>query len=274
MYSHAIIVSFLIATGLAQDKFFKKYAFTKAMTNCFGDDLYYADLKRLADAEKLCQQQRIFIKGMPHHIDVPIYAHQQPGYYADVGGQTVYVPVQSYSPNFIATGQHDVGGSHRHGRHTQQQHQRHLDRFTLQDSVLKVQAALSNFTCTLRKLKYIDDNLNLRTDTIFNDYYKIPIDNNLRDDLIEGIDYCNQLVSCLPLQKLKSPLPLPLIRLVRFTQCERKTRLGACFKHDLRKNINQFDLSGLQGIGGRSNTVDHLMTILVGAESLDELELY
>ncbi|XP_066955793.1 uncharacterized protein [Macrobrachium rosenbergii] len=200
------------------------------MTNCFGDDLYYADLKRLADAEKLCQQQRIFIKGMPHHIDVPLYAHQQPG------------------------------------RHIQQQQQPYFDRNTLQDSVLSVQAALSNFTCTLRKLKYIDDNLNLRADTIFNAYYKIPIDNNLR------LPFPFQ--SCLPLQKLKSPLPLPLIRLVMFTQCERKTRLGACFKHDLRKNINQFDLSGLQGIGGRSNTLDHLMTILVGAESLDELELY
>lgn len=79
---------------------------------------------------------------------------------------------------------------------------------------------------------------------------------------------------CLPEDKVGSALRYKLQRILAFMKCEKKTRLDACLKHDLRQNINRFDLSALPDDGGRTGPLEKLMTILVGAESLDQLELY
>ncbi|ROT69065.1 hypothetical protein C7M84_012768 [Penaeus vannamei] len=75
----------------------------------------------------------------------------------------------------------------------------------------------------------------------------------------------------------RSPIPAQLQRIMAFVKCERRTRLAACFKHDLRRNINQFDLSVLPSGGGggvRPDVIGQLMTILIGSESADDLRLY
>lgn len=265
-----VIMLSAITAVMGQEQFFKKYAFTKVMTNCFGDASYYNHLGTIAAAEKQCQQLPLFNRDYPNINNIPSYSTQQLPYYADVGGQNLFVPVPSY---YYPQGYYGYPNTQFHRQTRQAQQKPFFDAATLQSNIATVKAAVSNFTCTLRKLDAIDDNLNIKTDSLINVYYQIPINSNLRNDLINGLQYCQELVNCLPLERSKSSIPKELQRLVMFTKCEKKTRVAACFKDDLRKNINQFDLSALPN-KPQTSDLEILMTILIGAESTEELELY
>ncbi|XP_068201876.1 uncharacterized protein [Palaemon carinicauda] len=303
----AVIFLFLAAIALAQDAFFDKYSFTKTMASCFGEDLYYDYLARTGIAQRECLQLPV---SNLHRLDFSQYP--QYGYPLHFGGDSNYVPFPSYHQGYSHSG-YSHGGSHAYQRFQyrkkrkagegntvveeppqnpeveQPKHERQIlkaqiqtpqppkspyfDRFYLLDSVNKIMAALSNYTCTLHKLRFIDEFLNLRTNQIISDYGKLPISHSFQKDLIEGVYYCRDLTYCLPLDKSKSPLPLNLQRLLMYKKCEKETRINACFKEDLRRNVHEFDLSLFPHDEAFESKLNKLSAIVVGVDSLNELEV-
>lgn len=141
-------------------------------------------------------------------------------------------------------------------------------------SLLLVNAALSNLTCVAVLVNAVDNDLNIKYDSFVNYYKSRVLDQALRTDLADGVNFCRAFTECLPVEILKNPLPLKLQRFLAFLRCERKYRLASCFKHDLRNNLSYFDLSTIANDGGGRDVLEVLMTVLVGADSVDDLQMF
>ncbi|XP_045137274.1 uncharacterized protein LOC123519822 [Portunus trituberculatus] len=273
MLRGAVLLSVLVAVTMAQEEFFEKYAKQKIMTTCFGEELYYGQLALLENAKESCRYRPTFIPGLQHATNT--YNIISPGLVpTQIGYGYPSPPVFPTTSLHPTTGyQQPVLGKSRKTRQTRPHDtpQLFVDRDSMLELIEVVHAALSNYTCVLRTINVIDDNLNLRLDTIQRDYYNSPIDPVLRQDLLEGIGICYQLSGCLPVEKTKNPLPPNLQRLLFFDKCEKKQRISNCFKHDVRRNLFRFDLSVLPA-GGRVGKLEKLAAILIGAGSLDELQ--
>ncbi|XP_064109189.1 uncharacterized protein LOC135217324 [Macrobrachium nipponense] len=148
-----------------------------------------------------------------------------------------------------------------------------FDQYYLLDAVSTITASLSNYTCVLHKLGFIDQYLNLRVDNYIQYFNIKSISQELKKDLADGAAYCRDLTSCLPLERLKSPLPLNLQRLLLEMKCEKETRTDACFKEALRKNIHEFNLSLFPKNDTQESKLDKHSAIVLEADSLDELQI-
>ncbi|XP_068201691.1 uncharacterized protein [Palaemon carinicauda] len=148
-----------------------------------------------------------------------------------------------------------------------------FDQYYLLDSINTITASLSNYTCVLHKLGHIDEYLNLRVDNYIQQINQKPISQELKKDLADGATYCRDLTYCLPLERLKSPLPLNLQRLLLAMKCEKETRTDACFKEDIRRNIHEFDLSLFPKDDTQESKLNKLSAIVMEADSVDELQV-
>ncbi|XP_068201692.1 uncharacterized protein [Palaemon carinicauda] len=148
-----------------------------------------------------------------------------------------------------------------------------FDQYYLLDSINTITASLSNYTCVLHKLGLIDEYLNLRVDNYIQQINQKPISQELKKDLADGATYCKDLTYCLPVERLKSPLPLNLQRLLLAMKCEKEARIDACFKEDIRRNIHEFDLSLFPKDDTQESKLNKLSAIVMEADSVDELQV-
>ncbi|KAG7155812.1 uncharacterized protein LOC121854505 [Homarus americanus] len=148
-----------------------------------------------------------------------------------------------------------------------------LGRSEIQDAMKKVLALVGNFTCVLTRLGVVNKELDINFEGLATNVFNQPVAVPLKNDLISAIEYCRDMALCLPLEKQQSAVPHQLQRLKAFIKCEKEERLSACLKHDLRKNVHRVDLSLLPNNGGRTDDLETLFSLLVGAESANELEL-
>ncbi|XP_068201686.1 uncharacterized protein [Palaemon carinicauda] len=282
--SRAVIVLLsLAAIAMAQEAFLEKYSFTKTMATCFGEGVYYDYLAKIGIAQKECLQ---FPVSNLHRLDFSLYS--QLGYPLHFGGDSLYVPFPSYhtaqqghygvphgyqSLHYRKKRQAEAAGETAAAAVPQQAASPFFDRYYLLDSVNKIMAALSNYTCTLNKLNVIDEYMNININHLTEQYTSLPISDGFKQDLIDGIYYCRDLTYCLPLHNTRSPLPLNLQRLLMAMECEKETRTNACFKEDLRKNVGEFDLSLFPEDDDQESVLNKLSAIITGVDSLNELEI-
>ncbi|XP_068201881.1 uncharacterized protein [Palaemon carinicauda] len=283
----AVVLAVVAAVAGAQEAFFEKYGFTKTMASCFGEKTYYDFLARAGTAQRECQQLPV---SNLYRLEFSVYSHL--GHPLHFGGESQYVPFPSYHPVHPGhQGQpgHPTHPGQYHVPHSYQQFQYRkkressevedqkdgpfFDKYYLLDSVKKITASLSNYTCTLHKLGYIDEYLNLDLNNIVNNYKNLTIGEGFRKDLVDGLYYCRDLSYCLPLQNPRSPLPIHLQRLLMAMECEKETRTNACFKEDLRNNIDEFDLSLFPEDDDSEQRLNKLSAIITGIDSLNELQI-
>ncbi|KAG0729775.1 hypothetical protein GWK47_029650 [Chionoecetes opilio] len=119
----------------------------------------------------------------------------------------------------------------------------------------------------------IDAELHVNQESFVNHYFWTTEDDYLKTDLIKNIYFCKEASDGLPLERDHSPLHARLHRLMFFLKCEKKKRLAACLKHDLRANLDD-DLSGLPGSDSRREAVSEVLALLVGADGINNLDLY
>nr|XP_053626196.1 uncharacterized protein LOC128684084 [Cherax quadricarinatus] len=238
------------------------------------DDLGDGDDKRLPAYDQVTYSRQ------PRESSAQVYPRPSrvPNTQINLGtqsGRPIIFPDTSYRPPIYQSPPQqvfpggDVGGGGVGGSW-----ERVWDSHLLGHSFSVVNAALSNLTCVAASVNAIDGDLNIKFDSFFNYYNTRPVDQLLRADLADGVNFCRAFTECLPVEKLKTPLPWKLQRFLAFLKCERKLRLASCFKHDLRSNLAYFDLSALPDEGGRSSGIDVLMTVLVGADSVDDLQMF
>ncbi|XP_068201912.1 uncharacterized protein [Palaemon carinicauda] len=278
----------LLATAsltLAQDAFFEKYTYAKTMSECFGNSAYEEYLLRIANAKRACGYSSYppYTQRPPYYNDAryPYPGSTSRPFFTTVSSRPISFPNPAYPTSFNGRVTPNNGfavnflkkSNGKQALQRNQYSQRQLyDSEAIQMALRQIGDSLRNFTCVLGQLQLVDQRLNIDYDMMINNYYNSRIDSELREDLISGLYYCRELVSCMP--EDKSPISLEVQRLMAFAKCEKKTRLSACLRRDLRNNLHQFDISALPDDGQRTTDVEKLLTILIGQDSLDQLELY
>ncbi|CAL4066654.1 unnamed protein product, partial [Meganyctiphanes norvegica] len=136
---------------------------------------------------------------------------------------------------------------------------------------------ISNLTCTLRKLGEIDDNLSINIQTDVNRIKSLPdVSDSFRQDLIQNVQQCEALAKCLPLENSHNVVPPSAIkRILAYLECEKKKRLIACMKEDLKHRISDIDISPIKELHPHETddqTIERAVFVLYAAEP-DSFEL-
>merc|ERR1739838_1135566 len=133
-------------------------------------------------------------------------------------------------------------------------------------------AKVSNLTCTLKKLHKIDEYLNINIHPSVQHIQATPyISHSLKHDLIQGLQQCEHLTKCLPLEYSDEVAPPAVIkRVLVFLQCEKKHRLISCMKEDLKRHIYDVDVTPIKHLHPHETddeTIERLLFVLYGAET-------
>ncbi|ROT80771.1 hypothetical protein C7M84_000480 [Penaeus vannamei] len=232
-----VVLSALCGALVSADGFAKKYGYSKVMANCFGEDQYYSWSKEVFRAVKECYGEETSLSKLAGQ---PLYVYYPPQAQAQAQRFPFNFPYQKReAPLYSAP--------------------------ILKKMVQKVKAKVSNFTCVMRKMNYAVNTLR-----------ELDLSEDLKEDLVKGMEKCKELTTCLPLEKSGSPMPLKLQRIVALNKCWKKARFAVCMKHDFMKYLSEFDLSGLPADedsdeGSKAEKVIH---ILMGVEEKDDFQLY
>ncbi|XP_069991817.1 uncharacterized protein [Penaeus vannamei] len=271
-----VVLSALCGALVSADGFAKKYGYSKVMANCFGEDQYYSWSKEVFRAVKECYGEEVQLpeghgKGSSLEEEEEEEDMDPLTSLSKLAGQPLYVyyPPQAQAQRFPFNFPYQV---------LSQRQKREAPLYTapiLKKMVQKVKAKVSNFTCVMRKMNYIDDDFNLNYEAV-NTLRELDLSEDLKEDLVKGMEKCKELTMCLPLEKSGSPMPLKLQRIVALNKCWKKARFAVCMKHDFMKYLNEFDLSGLPADedsdeGSKAEKVIH---ILMGVEEKDDFQLY
>jgi len=267
----------LLATVLADgDSFTKKYAYSKIMTNCFGEDAYYAYARELMKHSLACKKEvhdKIF-HGEEPEPEVQVNEAPLASFFDTLRsssvGQPQYIPIPVYLQSSQA-----VNPFAQFQRQKRDAHDAMYSSELLKKMVKKVKEKVGTLMCVLKKMGSIDSdkNLNIALMKSETEKYSAGLDAALKSDLIGIIDKCNEFSKCV--EDGDSPLPIELQRIMAFLKCDKKMRVGICMKADLRKHMNEFDLSGLPEYDGDDDDkVEKLLHVLWGADpGTDPLDL-
>lgn len=144
----------------------------------------------------------------------------------------------------------------------------------LKKMVKKVKVKVGTLMCVMRKFEYIDEDLNLNL-TYINSLVEnhSPFDAALIKDYVDFTNKCGEVPKCV--EDENSPIPIEAQRVIAFLKCEKEGRLKVCMKADLRKHMNEYDLSGLPEFeGDEDEKVEKLLHVLRGADpGYDPLDL-
>jgi len=269
MLATTLVVFSLVATSALADlrnDFTTTYGFTKIMTNCVGDDFYYGVLHKIADAERWCQQEP---------VNIPEVKHVKNNYVV----KTV-VPVQAVLPaaHYPQVAVHPLSYKTPYVHHVPYAavKPKHYEPLLNADDVYAMidvtKARVSNLTCTLRKLGMVDDYLNINIQPKVEHILSAPhLSYGLKHDLVQGLQQCDALTKCLPLEYSDSVAPPASIkRILAFKQCWKKARLISCMKEDIKRHIHHIDVSPIKKLHPHETddqTIERMLFVLYGAET-------
>jgi len=260
----------LLGTVLADDSFTKKYAYSKIMTSCVGEDAYYAYARELMKHSLACKKE---IHEMMEHGEEPeVQVNEAPlaSFFQTLrgsSGQPQYIPIPVYYQSSQAVNPF--------AQFQRQKREAMYSGELLKKMVKKVKAKVGTLMCVLKKFGSIDEDKNLnialmKAETL---KYTSGLDAALADDFVDLIDKCNEFSKCV--QDGDSPLPIELQRIMVFLKCDKMGRVRTCMKADLKNYLSEFDLSGLPEYDGdEDDKVEKLLHVLWGADpGTDPLDL-
>nr|XP_027231531.1 uncharacterized protein LOC113823112 [Penaeus vannamei] len=171
----------------------------------------------------------------PVYVPVPIYQpyifHQQPAV------QSNQYPQYTQYSQFNQVPQSYVFGYNQY--QTNNRAKRSADYGKMEEVMTSMQAKISNITCILKELKYIDENNNIDISETTKGIMNMEVSDELKDDLMESATMCRDFAMCLPAEKAKSPLKRELGVPLGFFKCLVMKNLQACMKNDLREKARQ-----------------------------------
>nr|XP_022914468.1 uncharacterized protein LOC111424959 [Onthophagus taurus] len=120
---------------------------------------------------------------------------------------------------------------------------RHIDfKSQLETLSSKMNPKVSNVTCVMQELGYLDENLEPNYDKIIKRIENLPVPKELRQDIHDGITYCQQFSQCIPEPKnTASPLSRELSKPMLFFKCYKYKKLEACVMKDVREKITNLN---------------------------------
>ncbi|KAH0807394.1 hypothetical protein GEV33_015397 [Tenebrio molitor] len=100
----------------------------------------------------------------------------------------------------------------------------------------KMSGRVKNITCVMQELGYLDENLEPNYHKISERISTLPVSDELKRDMQEGVTFCQQFSQCVPdVKRDKSPLSRELIRPMFFFKCYKHKKLEACIMKDVRE---------------------------------------
>ncbi|XP_064108951.1 uncharacterized protein LOC135217162 [Macrobrachium nipponense] len=275
------------------DRFIEKYTFAKAMSQCFGSHAYLRYRARIKEAQRACRGRRLgaingdfVLKPMLSATAPPLIdslelvsddgpPSSSPGTrVAALKSDSQGLQGEEFKGSFVREMLFTATDEVMRLRQRQQQSPK-LNIFSgvdLASATTKLRESIYDFACVLQRMEMIDEFFNVNYLTVLNTFIdNNEIDYRLADDLRDGINQCREAEKCLP--EDGSVMPQDIRRLMKFIACERRTRLEACFRHDLRQNLHRYDLEALPNAKGkRTNYLVKVMAVVMGTDFLKGLD--
>ncbi|RZC32779.1 uncharacterized protein BDFB_007256 [Asbolus verrucosus] len=261
--------------GGSEDKFLKKYAMMKIYESCFGPEVVKQirkDMKAACakcaaletpqpkpptkdevsgnglnqpqsnlDTEKLHQA---ILAYKPSSPPAPFYRPFLPSagmapYYNPLYGNPAYqnpmfYPGFAQQPNqFPLYGGFPLVGQPFYGNRVS----RDMDvKAQLEALTSRMSGRVRNVTCVMQELGYLDENLEPNYQKITERVESLPVSEELKKDIQDGVVFCQQFSQCVPeVKKDKSPLSRELIKPLFFFKCYKHKKLEACIMKDVRE---------------------------------------
>ncbi|XP_047108232.1 uncharacterized protein LOC124777023 [Schistocerca piceifrons] len=204
---------------------------------------------------------------IPQAFGYPSYYPNSPS----VGAATAWSPQAAFSsppgylayyqpptPQFAAYqgGYYTTGPSadmYPQGRAINQRKSRDLDlRGQLETLTSRISGKVKNVTCVMQELGYLDENLEPNYAKITERINQLPINDELKKDMVDGVEYCKQFSQCVPETKRdKLPLSRELAKPMFFFRCYKHKKLEACVMKDVRERYSQNDdMSDVDSMSG------------------------
>ncbi|ENN79515.1 uncharacterized protein LOC109534792 isoform X1 [Dendroctonus ponderosae] len=180
----------------------------------------------------------------PNNFYSPM-AFSNPGF-QNPGGFPFFYPGYQQIP-FSPYGGYPVVGQQFYGSGTRMS--RDMDiRGQIEAITSKMSGKVRNVTCVMQELGYLDANLEPNFEKISERIGNLPVDEELRRDMQDGVSFCQQFSQCVPeVKKEKSPLSRELIRPMFFFKCYKHKKLEACIMRDVREKyagVTEDDFEG------------------------------
>ncbi|KAL1513383.1 hypothetical protein ABEB36_002802 [Hypothenemus hampei] len=100
----------------------------------------------------------------------------------------------------------------------------------------KMSGKVRNVTCVMQELGYLDENLEPNHVKISQRIGNLPVNDELKRDMQDGVTFCQQFSQCVPdVKKDRSPLSRELVRPMFFFKCYKHKKLEACVMKDVRE---------------------------------------
>ncbi|XP_018571112.1 uncharacterized protein LOC108910840 isoform X2 [Anoplophora glabripennis] len=253
----------------SEDRFIKKYAMMKIYESCFGEDVVKQIRKELKLACAKCASLSPPSEApttTPHpeekpqedHIGPNSNAVPQPSYrpYGGIGPASFYNPPMAnpgypapmfypgiqqipFSPySFPMIGQQYFGSRIARGMDFKSQ---------LESIPSRLHGKFKNVSCVMQELGYLDDNYEPNYVKISERISNLPVSEELRRDMQDGVTFCQQFSQCVPeVKKDKLILSRELMRPMFFFKCYKHKKLEACIMKDLRQKYGNVDEEELE----------------------------
>ncbi|KAK9512813.1 hypothetical protein O3M35_001147 [Rhynocoris fuscipes] len=99
---------------------------------------------------------------------------------------------------------------------------------------------IRNVTCVMQELGYLDGNLEPDYGRMIERIGRLPVADDLKKDMVEGVEFCRQFSQCVPDDR-KDKLIREMVRPMFFFRCYKHKKLEACIMKDVRERYNHND---------------------------------
>ncbi|XP_069702275.1 uncharacterized protein [Periplaneta americana] len=173
------------------------------------------------------QQYPLYYPAAPSN---PVYSHSVPYHSVYPGMSNPFYPA---APFYSAAPTYSSG----------QRSSRDLDiRGQLETLTSRLSGKIRNVTCVMQELGYLDENLEPNFEKISERINRLPIGDELKKDMIDGVQFCKQFAQCVPeTRKDRFQLSRELVKPMFFFRCYKHKKLEACIMKDVRERYTPGD---------------------------------
>ncbi|XP_025192734.1 uncharacterized protein LOC112592796 isoform X1 [Melanaphis sacchari] len=101
----------------------------------------------------------------------------------------------------------------------------------------KMTGKIRNVTCVMQELGYLNQNMEPDYENMNDRVMRLPIAEELKQDMVDGITYCKKFSMCVPDER-KDKFAKELVRPMFFFKCYKHKKLESCIMKDIRDRYN------------------------------------
>ncbi|KAK7083446.1 hypothetical protein SK128_012270 [Halocaridina rubra] len=237
----------------------KKYAYSKIMSNCFGEEFVMNWKMQMKAACDVCEGKDVMQTVVDLQKMVKELQKKYSPFRAAASQQPMYVPVPYYQaqPYFVPQSFRTKRSMH------------DLSPEGMQMMKEKLMMKMSNVTCVMKEMKYITEDNQPNYEYFNEELNKMNIDEGLREDMREAMDMCRDFAMCLPVEKARSPMKKELGTAMGFMKCMHMKKAMVCMKHDMKKYAAMMGMEGgdmeeASMMGETKSMMDEMADMMMG----------